>query len=178
MATKRVSMAGGDIAHYESVVADLERQREAHRVELGRLQRELSPAGYDVDQLEAALRSKTARQHALELTIGRLDDELAAAGAELQRVRADAAREQYVQHIQELRHELQAAVDALDGAAGAFARAAAAGHDATAQKRIFEGGNVWSPFSGIGSTANELTQTAERWRRWLDAQVASNEFWQ
>ena len=157
---------------------ELERKRNGYAAELGRLQRELTPAGYDsVDELEAAFRSKTARQAALTATISRLDVDIADAGAELQRARADLARERYAAHIKALRHELEAAVDALDGAAGAFARAAAAGHDATAQERIFDNPHAFNAFAPINTVAGEMSQTAERWRRWLDARIASNEYW-
>ena len=157
---------------------ELERKRNGYAAELGRLQRELTPAGYDsVDELEAAFRSKTARQAALTATISRLDVDIADAGAELQRARADLARERYAAHIKALRHELEAAVDALDGAAGAFARAAAAGHDATAQERIFGDATTFNPYTGITTYAGELTSAGERWRRWLDARIASNEYW-
>ena len=164
------------VAVAEERVDDLQKRRDGYALELGRIERELTPTG-DVDEIERALRARSARREALRLTIGQLDEDIAHAGAELQRCRAALALERYGEHIQELKHELEAAVDALDGAAGAFARAAAAGHDATAQERIFGDATTFNPYTGITTYAGELTSAGERWRRWLDARIASNEYW-
>ena len=164
------------VAVAEERVDDLQKRRDGYALELGRIERELTPTG-DVDEIERALRARSARREALRLTIGQLDEDIAHAGAELQRCRAALALERYGEHIQELKHELTAALDALDGAAGAFARAAAAGHDATAQERIFDNPHAFNAFAPINTVAGEMSQTAERWRRWLDARIASNEYW-
>ena len=172
---KTVNMT--EVAAAVAEIQELHRKRDGYAVELAEIERALTPDSDNVDEIERELRARSARREALRLTIGQLDADIAHAGAELQRARAALALERYGEYIQELKHELTAALDALDGAAGAFARAAAAGADATSQQRIFEGGNVWNSFAAVTSYAGELTNASERWRRWLAHQTASNEFW-